>query len=180
MNRGTRGIRLAHRIKSGWNIIVYPVLIAILLPLLLLSCANPGPSNTSQIVNREVDVNPNAVVPPDDGQWTMAAKDYANTRFSGLDQINTSNVVNLKTAWTFSTGIDRGHEAAPLIVGDTMYIVTPYPNILFALDLKNNGSPKWKYEPQPESASQGVACCDVVNRGAAFSNGKIFFNTLDD
>ncbi len=76
----------------------------------------------------------------DDGQWTMAAKDYASTRFSALDQINQSNVGQLKLAWTFSTGLTRGHEAAPLIVNNTMYIVTPYPNILYALDLTKPGA----------------------------------------
>ncbi len=109
----------------------------------------------------------------------MSAKNYANTRFSGLDQINASNVANLKVAWTFSTGVNRGQEAAPLVVGDTMYVVTPFPNILYALDLKNSGAMKWKYEPQPEAAAQGVACCDVVNRGAAYSSGKVFINTLN-
>src|SRR5437868_2578398 len=71
----------------------------------------------------------------EDGQWTMPAKDYSSTRYSGLDQINTDNVKNLKVAWTFSTGVDRGQEAAPLVIGSTMYVVTPYPNILYALDL---------------------------------------------
>ena len=81
---------------------------------------------------------------PDDGQWPMAAKDYGNTRYSTLDQITTANVPTLKLAWTFSTGITRGQEAGPVVVGDTMYIVTPYPNLLYALDLKirehRNGS----------------------------------------
>ncbi|HEX7957475.1 MAG TPA: hypothetical protein VF508_11065, partial [Pyrinomonadaceae bacterium] len=72
---------------------------------------------------------------PEDGQWLMPAKNYASTRFSGLDQINADNVKSLKVAWTFSTGVNRGQEAAPLVVGDTMYVVTPYPNILYALDL---------------------------------------------
>jgi alcohol dehydrogenase (cytochrome c) len=117
---------------------------------------------------------------PDDGQWVMAPKNYASTRFSTLDQITTANVRNLKIAWTFSTGLTRGHEAAPLIVNNTMYIVTPYPNDLYALDLTKPGAPmKWKYEPKPVPASQGVACCDVVNRGAAYYNGKIIYNTLD-
>jgi PQQ-dependent dehydrogenase (methanol/ethanol family) len=123
-----------------------------------------------------VPTNPAA---PEDGNWTIPAKDYASTRFSGLDQVNVSNVGNLKVAWTFSTGVDRGQEAAPIVVGDTMYVVTPYPNVLYALDVANNGAMKWKYEPNPEAASQGVACCDTVNRGAAFSNGKVFINTLD-
>ncbi len=117
---------------------------------------------------------------PDDGQWVMAAKNYASTRYSTLDQINTTNVKNLKLAWTFSTGVLRGHEAAPLIVNNTMYIVTPYPNYLYALDLTKPGAPvKWMYQPHPAPASQGVACCDVVNRGAVFYNGKIIYNTLD-
>lgn len=115
----------------------------------------------------------------DDGQWVMAAKDYASTRFSGLGQITTQNVRNLRLAWSFSTGQLRGHEAAPLVVNNTMYVVTPFPNVLFALDLTRNGALAWKFEPNPNPAAQGVACCDVVNRGAAYGDGKIFINTLD-
>jgi PQQ-dependent dehydrogenase (methanol/ethanol family) len=111
----------------------------------------------------------------------MAGKDYANTRFSELGEITTSNVKNLRLAFTFSTGATRGHEAAPVVVGNTMYIVTPYPNVVYALDqTKPGAAPKWKYEPKPASASQGVACCDVVNRGLAYSNGRLYFNTLDN
>jgi PQQ-dependent dehydrogenase (methanol/ethanol family) len=118
---------------------------------------------------------------PDDGQWLMAAKDYANTRYSGLTEITAENVGSLKPAWTFSTGVLRGQESAPLVVNGTMYITTPYPNVLYALDLTKPGAPtKWVFKPKPAAASQGVACCDVVNRGAAYSDGKIFFNTLDD
>lgn len=117
---------------------------------------------------------------PDDGQWPMAAKDYGNTRYSTLDQITTANAGALKLAWTFSTGLVRGQEAGPVVVGDTMYVVTPYPNLLYALDLKNSGAMKWVYKPNPEPASQGVACCDVVNRGVAYYEGKIIYNTLDN
>ncbi|HEY3053566.1 MAG TPA: methanol/ethanol family PQQ-dependent dehydrogenase [Thermoanaerobaculia bacterium] len=117
----------------------------------------------------------------DDGQWIMPAKNYASTRFSGLTQINAQNVANLKVAWTFSTGHDRGHEAAPLVVNNTMYVVTPFPNELFALDLTQPGAPaKWKFRPrEPKLAAKGVACCDWVNRGCAYANGKIFYNSLD-
>ena len=116
-----------------------------------------------------------------DGQWVRATGDYANTRFSHLDQINASNVKQLGLAFTFTTGIPRGHEAAPLVVNNTMYIVTPYPNRLHALDLTKPGAPlKWSYDPRPMSESQGVACCDVVNRGAAYANGRIYYNTLDN
>jgi len=110
----------------------------------------------------------------------MPAKNYASTRFSTLDQINADNVARLHLAWTFSTGLTRGHEAAPLVVNNTMYIVTPWPNLLYALDLTQPGAPvKWVYDPHTSASSQGVACCDVVNRGAAYSDGKIFYNTLD-
>lgn len=122
----------------------------------------------------------NYKIDEEDGQWQMPAKNYASTRFSGLSEIHTGNVNNLKVAWEFSTGVVRGHEAAPLVVNNTMYVVTPYPNILYALDLSNNGAVKWKYEPKPAPQSQGVACCDVVNRGAVYSNGRIFYNTLDN
>lgn len=120
-------------------------------------------------------------VPADDGQWVRPAKDLASTRFSSLAEINAANVKNLRTVATFSTGIAKGHEAAPLVVGSTMYIVTPFPNIVFALDLAKPGLPiKWQYNPKPELAAQGVACCDVVNRGLVFDQGRVFFNTLDD
>jgi PQQ-dependent dehydrogenase (methanol/ethanol family) len=115
----------------------------------------------------------------DDGQWTMATKDYGNVRFSGLSEINAQNAKNLKLAWTFSTGVFRGQEAAPLVVGDTMYVVTPFPNYLYALDLNHPGQVKWKYDPKPEAAAKGQACCDWVNRGAAYADGRIFYNTLD-
>ncbi len=117
----------------------------------------------------------------DDGQWLMPGKDYASTRFSQLSQITRDNVHSLKLAWSFSTGVLKGHEAAPLVVNNTMFIVTPYPDIVYALDLTKPGAPaKWTFKPEPLRAAQGVACCDVVNRGAAYSDGRIFFNTLDD
>ncbi|HKO68998.1 MAG TPA: methanol/ethanol family PQQ-dependent dehydrogenase [Burkholderiaceae bacterium] len=122
----------------------------------------------------------NAATTPE-GEWHMPAGDYANTRFSSLTQITASNAGQLKLAWSFSTGADRGHEAAPIVVNNTMFIVTPYPNIVYALDLTKPGANiKWKFEPKPEAASQGVACCDVVNRGVAYDDARIFFNTLDN
>ena len=124
---------------------------------------------------------PGALAVAQDGEWTMAAGNHASTRFSPLAEITSANVAKLAPAFTFSTGVVRGHEAAPLVVGDTMYIVGPYPNVLFALDLGKPGAPlKWKVEPHPDAGAQGVACCDVVNRGAAYADGRVFFNTLDN
>jgi lanthanide-dependent methanol dehydrogenase len=123
---------------------------------------------------------PAAAAPKDDGQWTSPAKNYASTRYSELADINAGNVATLQVAFTFSTGVNRGHEAPPLVVGSTMYVLTPYPNILYALDLSQPGAPlKWTYRPKPVAAAQGVACCDTVNRGPMFAGGRIFFNTLD-
>jgi len=117
----------------------------------------------------------------EDGQWIRPAKDFASTRYSGLNQITTENVKDLRLAWTFETGILRGQEAAPLVVNNTMYIVTPFPNYLYALDLSKAGAPmKWVYKPGPIAAAQGVACCDLVNRGASYADGKIVYNTLDN
>ena len=120
-----------------------------------------------------------SIPPADNGQWVTAAKDLASTRFTSLDEIGTANVARLKVAWTFSTGIVRGHEAAPLVVGDTMYLVTPFPNRLYALDLTRAGATRWMYDPKPDPSAQGVACCDVVNRGAVYWDGRIYYATLD-
>jgi alcohol dehydrogenase (cytochrome c) len=118
----------------------------------------------------------------DDKQWVMAPKNYANTRYSGLDQINTGNVANLHVAWEFSVEANRGQEAAPLVVDGTMYVMGPYafsnPNQVFALDAAT-GDLKWSYLPKPNFSAMGVACCDVVTRGIAYDNGKIFIATLD-
>jgi PQQ-dependent dehydrogenase (methanol/ethanol family) len=140
----------------------------------------PEPPTAKRVASLPGATGATAALPPEDGQWTMPAKDYASTRFSGLNEITPANVGQLKVTFTFSTGINKGHEAAPLVVGNTMYVVTPFPNDLYALDLTKPGAPaKWKYSPKPAPSSQGVACCDVVNRGAVFFGGKVIFNTLD-
>ncbi len=107
----------------------------------------------------------------DPNQWVMPTGDYANTRYSTLDQINKGNVGDLQVAWTFSTGVLRGHEGGPLIIGDTMYVHTPFPNIVYALDLANDGLIKWKYTPVQDPNVIPVMCCDTVNRGVAYAPG---------
>jgi lanthanide-dependent methanol dehydrogenase len=121
----------------------------------------------------------NASLQTDDRQWVLAGKDYSLTRFSHLNQITPANAGRLQVAWTFSVGSNHGQEAAPLVVNGVMYVVGAYPNELFALDA-TTGEMKWKYSPHVDPSSQGVACCDVVNRGASYDNGKIFYNTLDN
>ena len=110
----------------------------------------------------------------------MPAKDYASTRYSGLAQITNANVSQLKMVWNFSTGVLRGHEGQPLVVNNTMYVVTPFPNVLYAFDLTKEGYPlKWKYRPDVNRAALGMACCDAINRGAFYIEGKIVYNLLD-
>jgi alcohol dehydrogenase (cytochrome c) len=115
----------------------------------------------------------------DANQWVMPTGDYANQRYSTLKQITAANVKDLRPAWTFSTGVLRGHEGGPLIIGDVMYVHTPFPNIVYALDLNNNGVLLWKYEPKQDPNVIPVMCCDTVNRGVAYGDGKIILNQAD-
>jgi PQQ-dependent dehydrogenase (methanol/ethanol family) len=113
-------------------------------------------------------------------QWVMPAGRYDNTRYSELKEINQDNVKDLKLTWSFSTGVLRGHEGNSLVIGDTMYVHTPFPNITYALDLNNDGAIKWKYEPkQTYDNVVPVMCCDTVNRGLSYGDGKIFLNQAD-
>ena len=115
-----------------------------------------------------------------DKEWSMPNKNPSSTRYSDLGQITADNVKNLKVAWTFSTGVLRGHEGEPIVVNNTMYLATPYPNIVYALDLTKEGAPiKWKYTPKQDPAVIPIACCDTVNRGVTYADGKIFLNQLD-
>jgi PQQ-dependent dehydrogenase (methanol/ethanol family) len=112
-------------------------------------------------------------------QWAIQTGDYKNQRYSQLDQINKDTVGDMQVAWTFSTGVLRGHEGSPLVVGDTMYLHTPFPNIVYALDLANEGKIIWKYEPKQDPDVIPVMCCDTVNRGVAYAEGKIFLHQAD-
>src|SRR6201996_3077366 len=110
--------------------------------------------------------------------WAAQAGDYANHRYSPLKQINESNVGKLQVAWTMSTGVLRGHEGSPLVIGDTMYLHTPFPNNVFAVSLKDQ-TIRWKYEPKQDADVVPVMCCDTVNRGLAYGDGKIFLQQAD-
>ena len=115
----------------------------------------------------------------DPKQWVMQTGDYSNQRFSKLKQITADNVGKLQVAWTFSTGVLRGHEGGPLVIGDIMYVHAPFPNTVFALDLKDDGKILWKYEPKQDPSVIPVMCCDTVNRGVAYGDGKIFLHQAD-
>ena len=171
------------RAEWGWSQGRKAFVAGIAVSTLCLSCRPANPDT-----HRPLDARHGGPPPPfvdtavaDDGQWLRPGKDYQGTRFSGLTEINARNVATLQVKATFATGNARGHEAAPIVAGATMFIVTPFPNNVVALDLASPGFPvKWTYRPRPSPAAQGVACCDLVNRGGVFDNGRFFFNTLDN
>src|SRR3979490_2931548 len=110
--------------------------------------------------------------------WAMQAGNMQNHRYSSLKQISTDNVKDLRVAWTFSTGVLRGHEGGPLVIGDMLYIHSPFPNKVFAISLADQQI-KWKYEPKQDPSVIPVMCCDTVNRGVAYAEGKIFLQQAD-
>ena len=115
----------------------------------------------------------------DPGQWVMPSQNYSATRHSELDEITTSNVGSLKRVFSMKTGASRGHEGQPLVIGDTLYYQSAYPNHVYALDLNNNYKVKWEYTPKQDPFAVSVACCDLVNRGVAYANGMIIMAALD-
>jgi PQQ-dependent dehydrogenase (methanol/ethanol family) len=114
----------------------------------------------------------------DSAQWVMPSQNYAALRHSALDEIKTSNVANLKVAWTMSTGATRGHEGQPLVIGDTLFYQSAWPNHVYAVDLADYHI-KWQYTPKQDNFAVSVACCDLVNRGVGYGDGKIIVDTLD-
>jgi PQQ-dependent dehydrogenase (methanol/ethanol family) len=139
------------------------------LPLWVAALAIPG----TALANADV-----AKLIKDPKNWAMQAGNFENQRYSTLNQINKSNVKNMKVAWTFSTGVLRGHEGGPLVIGDTLFVHSPFPNKVFAIDLETQKI-KWKYEPKQDPSVIPVMCCDTVNRGLAYAEGKVFLQQAD-
>lgn len=135
---------------------------------LMLSAAMPAMANESL-----------TQAASDAKQWVMQLGNYAGTRYSELTGITKENVGKLQVAWTFSTGVLRGHEGSPLVIGDVMYVHTPFPNNVYALDLNADGKILWRYHPEQNPDVIGVMCCDTVNRGLAFADGMIFLSQAD-
>ena len=116
--------------------------------------------------------------------WVMQNGDFWAQRYSKLNQINAANASKLQAAWTFSTGVLRGHEGGPLVLPgsatgldhDTLYVHAPFPNNVFAINL-DNLEVVWEYIPvQNYDETVPVMCCDTVSRGLAYADGKIFLH----
>jgi glucose dehydrogenase len=115
----------------------------------------------------------------DASNWAHPRGQHDNQAYSKLTQINKGNVKNLKAAWSLSTGVNRGHEGSPVVVGNMLYVHTAFPNNVYALDLNNNQKVVWSYFPKQDPSVQAVLCCDNVNRGLGYGDGKIFLQQND-
>jgi glucose dehydrogenase len=111
--------------------------------------------------------------------WTIPLGSYAAVRHSPLKQIDKNNAAKLRMAWSMSTGTLRGQEGQPLVVGNMMYFQSSFPNYVYAIDLDDVGKIAWKFAPELDKFAPSVACCDVVNRGVAYADGKILAAALD-
>ena len=109
----------------------------------------------------------------DPKNWAMQSGDYANTRYSKLNQINKDNVKNLQVKWTFSTGVLRGHEGGPLVIGDVMYVHTPFPNIVYALDLNNDGKVNQRDSSRYRRVSLELSWADKTWRSEDVGSGRV-------
>ena len=115
----------------------------------------------------------------DPNQWVLPLGSYSGIRHSKLAQITPRNADKLKVAWTMSTGTLRGQEGQPLVIGNMLYFESSYPNYVYAVNLDNVGQIVWKFAPEQDKFSPSVACCDVVNKGVSYADGKILVTTLD-
>ena len=138
--------------------------------LSVMAACGAGAANANEELNK-MSQNPK--------DWVMPTGNYANHRYSQLKQITAANVGKLQVAWTFSTGVLRGHEGGPLVIGDLMYVHAPFPNTVYALNLKDENKIVWKYEPKQDPNVIPVMCCDTVNRGVSYADGKIFLHQAD-
>jgi alcohol dehydrogenase (cytochrome c) len=149
----------------------------------LLAMATPGRADGTYQQRQAREAAPTI-----QGDWRAPGRDDALTRWSPLDQITRENVAQLQPVWSFSTGAIGPHEGNPLVVGSTLYLHTPYPNQVFALDLTKPEDPvKWRYAaPLPGPVRKGqpppfmpTGCCDIGSRGLAWhESGKLFVPVL--
>ncbi|MFI4974642.1 MAG: PQQ-dependent dehydrogenase, methanol/ethanol family [Caulobacterales bacterium] len=137
--------------------------------LALVACHQKGPAAVDGARILAADSDP--------GNWMTQGRTYSEQRFSPLDKINTSNVANLGLAWNFELSTNRGVETTPIVVDGTMYVTSSW-SLVYALNAKT-GELIWKYDPQVNRETGFKACCDVVNRGVAVWNGRVYVATLD-
>lgn len=153
--------------------------------LMLAACGGGSEPKTAPTATPEAAESPVAKVDSariiasdsEPGSWLSTGRSYNEQRFSPLEKINTENVAKLGLAWSYKVDVDRGAEATPLVVDGVMYTSGAY-SIVYALDAKT-GKEIWKYDPEVKRSKSGNACCDVVNRGVAVKDGKVYVAAFD-
>ena len=111
------------------------------------------------------------------GAWLTTGRDFGKTHYSPLDLINAGNVSRLGLAWQVETGTARGMEATPVVIDGVMY-VSGVAGRVYALDA-TSGKELWKFEPQVDGKVNRGACCDMVNRGVAVWQGRVYVAAFD-
>ncbi len=140
---------------------------------LVAACQEPpGPRSPEPVTAERI-----VAADREPGNWLSHGRTYAEQRFSPLDQIDTRNIADLGLAWSFDTGTTRGLEATPLVADGRMYVTTTWSRIV-ALDAAT-GDVLWQFDPEVPGETARDACCDVVNRGVALWNDKVYVATLD-
>ena len=139
--------------------------------LVLAACSSdasrPSPQGTARIL--AADAEP--------GSWLTHGRTYSEQRYSPLTQIDSTNVSRLGLAWSYELKTGRGQQATPLVVDGVMYLTSAW-SLVYALDAAT-GAERWVFDPQVDRAVGAKACCDVVNRGVAFYEGKVFVGAID-
>ncbi|MDX1567404.1 MAG: PQQ-dependent dehydrogenase, methanol/ethanol family [Longimicrobiales bacterium] len=141
------------------------------------SCSAPDGESSTALDPADVTDQVLADAASYEGQWLTHGRTYSEQRFSPLTSIDAGNVQDLGLAWSFDTGLERGHEATPLVVGETLYTTGSW-SVVFALDART-GELLWRWDPEVDRSWAPRACCDVVNRGVAIYEGKVFVGVLD-
>ncbi len=154
------------------------VLLALAGMVVANGCGAPlDPSSSPSVQPPVTDTARIAAADGEPGQWLTHGGTYLEQRFSALDAINKDNVSELGLAWFFDFDTHRGQESTPLMVDGVIYVTSAWSKV-FALDAAT-GQELWRFDPKVPGEAGYDACCDVVNRGAAFYEGKVFIGTID-
>lgn len=152
---------------------------AIILPILALATSTLALASCGLMNDTAGDVTEARLLDAenDPDNWLNHGRTYAEQRYSPLEDINDSNIGDLSLAWAVELDTNRGQEATPIVVDGVMYISTAWSKVM-AVDA-TSGEVLWKFDPVANGAKGADACCDVVNRGVAVWEGKVFIGTID-
>lgn len=156
-----------------------PAVVCLSISLSMTACKEPEKGSEQHILSVAGAIDDSRLISADDhpGDWLSYGRNYAEDRYSTLDQINKEKIEQLGLAWSVNLGMKRGIESTPIVVDGIMYVTGPW-SMVFAIDARK-GNIIWKYDPQVPKETGRLACCDVVNRGVALYKGLVYVGTLD-